>query len=69
MYLSSRNKFKPRTSLLNSATFLHTVQELLKERQRDFNKANHIFVRIQFTVIDFGKSRFSDNKSDILKET
>ena len=55
-------------SLSNSAKFLDTVQEPLKQSKLDFNKAKHIFVRIQFMVIDFGKSRFSDNKSDNLEK-
>ena len=38
-----------------------------KQSKLDFNKAKDIFVCIQFMVIYFGKSRFSDNKLDNLE--
>ena len=52
------------TSFSNSATFLHSVREPLKQIKLDFNKGKHIFVCIQIMVTDIGKSRFWDNKSD-----
>ena len=66
MSLNSRNS-ETATSLLNSTTFLLNVREPLKQRKLDFIKAKHIFVRIQFMVIDFGKSCFSESKSDNLE--
>ena len=67
MFLNSRNKFRNKTSLSNSATFLRNVREPLKQSQLEFNGAKHIFVGIQLMVINFGKSRFSDNKLDNLE--
>ena len=50
------------TALLsNSTTYLHTVLEPVKQSKLDLNKAKYIFARIQFMVIDFGKSDESDN--------
>ena len=50
------------TALLsNSTTYLHTVLEPVKQSKLDLKKAKHIFARIQFMVIDFGKSDKSDN--------
>ena len=67
MSLNSTNKFRNNNITLKPAIFLHTVREPLKQSKLDFNKSKHIFVRIQFMLIDIGKSRFSDNKSDKLE--
>ena len=67
LYIREINS-ETRTSLSHSTIFLLNVREPLKQRKLDFIKAKHIFVRIQFMVIDFGKSRFSESKSDNLEQ-
>ena len=67
MSLNSRNRFRNNNITPKLAIFRHTARKPLKQSKLDFKKAKHIFVRIWLMVIDFGKSRFSDNKSDNLE--
>ena len=49
------------TSISNSAVFLQTVLDPLKQSKLDFSNTKQIFVRIQLLEIDYGRSLFSDS--------
>ena len=52
------------TSHSSSDVFLQTVREPRKQRRLDFNNAKQAFDLTQFETTDFGRLRFSDNRSD-----
>ena len=52
------------TSHSSSDVFLHTVREPRKQRRPDFNNAKQTFGITQFATTDFGRLRFSDNRSN-----
>ena len=55
------------TSHSSSNVFLHTFREPRKQRRLDFNNEKQTFDLNQFVTTDFGRIRFSDNRSDSRK--
>ena len=52
------------TSHSSSNVFLNMVREPRKQRRLDFNNAKQTFDLTQFATTDFGRLRFSDNRSN-----